>query len=427
MKRKKKLNSAKKMNRRTFMKTVGTVGMALSTLGFPGIVRSQKRPEEVEIGVIYPMSGPSGPFGKSGMRGWDIAVDEINEAGGIKSLGGAKLKTVLRDTESTPKTGMAETEKLVRTKIAAIVGAWNSGVTFPTTQLAEQAKVPYVVTVALMDEICRRGFKYTFRVHPEATRMEEVLVEFVDNVGKRSGAIAKKAVVLGTDDAFGRSYAKPLLACLKKFNIESVGDFYYPVKTTDLTVEIANAAALKPDVWFFHCQLNDAVLITRTLYQQRIQPLGLVANGAGFADPQYLSMLGNLGSYIAINASHHPESEIGQAFDKKMRARYNVRSDPNSAVMYITVYVLKDALERAGSTDRDRVRDALEATNITSGPVLLLSGKGVKFDGNHENVLGKNNIFQSIEGDWHTVWPYDVKKKFDPVWPRPSWEKIEKL
>ncbi len=229
MDRKLKQKMGNKVDRRTFIKTLGAAGLAASTIGFPNIVRSQKAPDEVEIGVIYPMSGPSGPFGQNGVRGWNIAVDEINEAGGIKSLGGAKIKTLLRDSESSPKIGMAETEKLALTKAVAIVGAWNSGVTYPCTQLAEQYKIPWVVDMSTQDEIMRRGFKYVFRTCAEGSRMGETLVEYVDSAGKKTGARAKTAALMGTDDAYGKTCSKAINAGLRKFNIETVADVYYPV------------------------------------------------------------------------------------------------------------------------------------------------------------------------------------------------------
>ena len=164
---------SKKIDRRTFIKTAVGAGMTISTLGFPGIVRSAKAPGEVEIGVVYPMTGSSGPMGQNAIRGWNIAVDEINEAGGIKSLGGAKIKTLLRDSESDPKVGVAETEKLVKTKVVAIVGAWNSSVTYACTEVAERNRIPWIVSIAGTDEICRRGFKYIFRTLTESSRMVE--------------------------------------------------------------------------------------------------------------------------------------------------------------------------------------------------------------------------------------------------------------
>ncbi len=416
------------IDRRRFLK-VGATSVAVSTLGFPGIVRSQSAPGEVEVAVFCPMSGPSGPFGQNGARGWNIAVDEINEAGGIKSLGGAKLKTVLRDTEGSPKTGIAETEKIARTKAVAIVGAWNSAVTFPCTQLAEQYKIPWVVDMSTQDEIMRRGFKYAFRSCAEGTRMGEVLVEYVDSVGKKTGAHAKTAVLMGTDDAFGKTCSKAINAALKKFNIQALADVYYPVKTTDLTVEIADLAAKKPDVWFFTSQVNDAALITRALYQQKVSALGFVTFAAGFVDPQYLKLAGNLGNGFAAISKYDYDlnTEREQVFDQKMRKLYNVPSNHNSSMMYVCAYVVKDALERARSTDRDKLRDALEATDITSGPVLIMPGKGVKFDHNHENIYAKDIMSQAVKNEWRTVWPYERKRKFDPVWPRPSWDAIEKM
>jgi branched-chain amino acid transport system substrate-binding protein len=419
----------KNIDRRQFMKSVGVAGVAMSAAGIPGLARSQSAPGEVEVGVLCPMSGPSGPFGQNGARGWNIAVDEINETGGIKALGGAKIKTLLRDTESTPKTGIAETEKLARSKAVAIVGAWNSAVTFPCTQLAEQYKIPWVVDMSTQDEIMRRGFKYSFRSCAEGTRMGDVLVEYVDNVGKKTGAVAKTAVVVGTDDAFGKTCSKAINLGLKKFGIQALADVYYPVKATDLTVEIADLAAKKPDVWFFTSQLNDAVLITRALYQQKVKALGFVTFAAGFVDPQYLKLVGNLGNGFAAISKYDYDlnTEREQVFDQKMRARYNVPSNHNSSMMYVCAHVVKDALERARSTDRDKLRDALEATEITSGPVMMMPGKGVKFDQNHENMYAKDIMSQAVKNEWRTVWPYERKRKFDPVWPRPSWEVIEKM
>ncbi len=419
----------KRIDRRAFIKGMGSVGIAVSGVGFPAIARGQKPPAEVEIGVVYPLSGPTGPMGQNGVRGWTIAVDEINEAGGIKSLGGAKLKTLLRDSESNPKIGLAETEKLVQTNVVAIVGAWNSNVTYPATQLAEEAKVPWITEMAAQDEIMRRGFRYTFRVSPEAGRQASDMVDFVGDMGQRTGKKARTAGVIGTDDAWGKTISKGLHAAFKKANIESVGDIYYPVKAIDLTVEVATLAAKKPDVWFITSQLNDAVLITRALHQQKVQALAFITSASGFMDPKYVPLVGKLGSYFLTFSFYDFDlnSEWEQNLDKKVRARYNVPSNHFSSAMYGTAYLLRDILEKAGSTDREKIRGALEAADIKSGPVMILAGSGVKFDKNHENVYAKIVMCQLVGENWRTVWPLERKRKFDPVWPRPSWAEIEKL
>jgi branched-chain amino acid transport system substrate-binding protein len=419
---------SKRIGRRTFVTGMAATGLVAGA-GVPTVARGQaQKVTEVEIGVVYPLSGPTGPMGQNGVRGWTIAVDEINEAGGIKSLGGAKIKTLLRDSESNPKIGLAETEKLVRTKAVAIVGAWNSNVTFPATQLAEEAKIPWIVEMSAQDEITRRGFRYTFRVVPEASRQAAGMVEFVEGIGERTGKKAKTAVVMGTDDAYGKTVSTNLHAAFKKANIQSLGDVYYPVKATDLTVEVASLAAKKADVWFFTSQLNDAVLITRALFQQKVQALGFIVSAAGFMDPKYRELVGNLANYMLSFSFYDFDlnTALEQNLDKKVRARYNVASNHFASAMYGTAYFLKDVLERVGSTDREKIRDAIEASDITSGPVTILPGTGVKFDKNHENVHAKIVMSQVIKGEWHTVWPFERKRKFDAVWPRPSWDEIQK-
>jgi branched-chain amino acid transport system substrate-binding protein len=425
--RRKKMS--KRFDRREFIKTMGSVGIAGSAAGFSAVALAQKPPAEVEIGVVYPLSGPTGPMGQNGVRGWNIAVDEINAAGGIKSLGGAKIKTQLRDSESNPKIGLAETEKLVRSNVVAIVGAWNSNVTFPATQIAEEAKVPWITEMAAQDEITRRGFRYTFRVSPEASRQASDMVDFVADMGKRTGKVARTAGVIGTDDAWGKTISKGLHAAFKQANIESVGDIYYPVKAVDLTVEVAGLAAKKPDVWFLTSQLNDAVLITRALHQQKVQALAFITSASGYMDPKYTSLVGNLGSYFLTFSFYDFDlnNEWEQNLDKAIRARYNVPSNHFSSALYGTAYLLRDILEKTGSTDREKIRNALEAADIRSGPVLILSGSGVKFDKNHDNIYAKIVMAQLVGGNWHTVWPLERKRKFDPVWPRPSWAEIEKL
>jgi branched-chain amino acid transport system substrate-binding protein len=422
--RPKKLDLRKSIDRRTFIKSTAMVaGMTFSTLGFPGIVRSAKVPGEIEIGVIYPMTGSSGPMGQNAIRGWNIAVDEINDSGGIKSLGGAMIKTLLRDSESDPKVGVAETEKLVKTKVVAIVGAWNSTVTYACTEVAERNRIPWMVSLSTADEICRRGFKYIFRTVVEGSRMAETLVSFAEEIGEKTGKRAKTAVIMGIDDYFGKNASKSIKGALNKFKKECVGDILYPINATSLKDEIAGTADKKPDVWFLSSYFKDAILVTNTLYDQKVKCLGFLAYGAGFIDPQYLKQVGNLGeNFFAITKFDHDlNTELEQGFEKKMKTRYSVSANQHSACCYVEAYILKDSLERAKSLDRDKLRDAIESTNMTSGPALLIPGKGVKYDQNHENAYAQDLMSQVIKGGWHTVWPLERKRKFDPVWPRPDW------
>jgi branched-chain amino acid transport system substrate-binding protein len=146
----------------------GTAAVALALAGFGG--PGAHAAEDVKVGVLLPLSGSVAPIGQNNRRGHELAVDEINAAGGIKSLGGAKLVLVDGDTQGNPNVGIQETEKLAGKGVVAIMGAYQSNVTFPTTQIAEKLQVPYIDPVAIADSITEgRNFKYTFKFSPKAT------------------------------------------------------------------------------------------------------------------------------------------------------------------------------------------------------------------------------------------------------------------
>ncbi|MGD8269073.1 MAG: ABC transporter substrate-binding protein, partial [Desulfobacterales bacterium] len=125
----------------------------------------QAAEEVVRIGNIIPLSGPSASVGQQGRNAREMAVDEINAAGGIKSLGGAKLEMLYADSESKPEKGVSEAERMINTeKVHLLTGCWNSAVTYPTTAVAERYGIPFVVPVSVADKITEQGFKTVFRI-----------------------------------------------------------------------------------------------------------------------------------------------------------------------------------------------------------------------------------------------------------------------
>ena len=415
----------KKMNRRTFIKTAGAAGLAVSTIGFPAIVRSATKMDEVPIAVIYPMTGPVGSFGQNALRGWNIAVEEVNAAGGIKSLGGAKIKTLLRDTQSGVRVGMAEVEKAAQNKkIPVMVGCWQSAVTFPASQISEQYGLPHVIGMASQASITQRGFKYLFRLIMHSDGMGQRLVDFVDAVGNKTGHKAKRAALISLDENFGKSSAQSIKKAIEKNGTQQVvEDVYIPVKVTNVDVEIAKVKAAKPDVIYMTNFLNDAVLVAKALHSQKVDCLGYVTFSAGYGDPKFLDIVGGIGNYFYAIAKFDADLNrpMEKKFEAKMQKEHGISVNHHSAALYAAVYVIKDALERAGTTDRDAVRDALAATNITSGRALMMPSTSISFNERGENVGAADIMSQCIDMKWQTVWPYDWPHKKDAVWPMPKW------
>ena len=105
----------------------------------PAWTKTAYAADSIKVGILLPLSGGVAPIGINNRRGHELAVEEINANGGIAALGGAKLEMIDGDTQGKPEIGITELQKLERKGVVAIMGAYQSGVTFPVTQVSENA------------------------------------------------------------------------------------------------------------------------------------------------------------------------------------------------------------------------------------------------------------------------------------------------
>ena len=165
--------------------------------------------QEVKIGVLIPMSGGLAVIGENLQMAHDFAIKEINEAGGIKSLKGAKIKLIYADTRGDSKIGMSEAERLIlREGVVTIMGAFQSSVSYTSTEVSEKYQVPYLVPNSLMDAITERGFKYTFRVERKGSLWAKDQIDFIADMGKQTGKPAKTVAVVYENTDMGQTVAK---------------------------------------------------------------------------------------------------------------------------------------------------------------------------------------------------------------------------
>ncbi|MCW0206157.1 MAG: ABC transporter substrate-binding protein, partial [Achromobacter sp.] len=146
-------------SRRTFLCQSAAAAALVSA---PWVARAQGA-KPVKIGILHPVTGALAYSGQQCRLGALLAVEDINKAGGIKSLGGAPLEAVLGDAQSRPEAGSAEVEKMNEAGVSAIVGAYASAICLATTQTAAKYNLPHVVDVGVADQIVERGLKNTFR------------------------------------------------------------------------------------------------------------------------------------------------------------------------------------------------------------------------------------------------------------------------
>jgi branched-chain amino acid transport system substrate-binding protein len=240
----------KKMNRRAFLKVSAAAGVTTAISGVPTFLRAQAR--EIKIASIQPVTGVISDIGISMRRGNQLAVENINAQGGIKSMGGATLKLLLADTGAKEEVSRSETERLIKEGAVCLVGPFLSGNAMTIATLCEQRGIPFVMDVAAADDITRKGFKFTFRVFPVSSNFANNMLLYMGQIMQEKNISKIKGVVTNTGDLFGRVQGATFLKFLKEknFPIEVLDHIEYPLGIQDLSAEVSKIKALKPDVLF---------------------------------------------------------------------------------------------------------------------------------------------------------------------------------
>lgn len=388
---------------------------------------------EVKIGVVLPLSGSSAAIGNQTRLGVQIAVDQINAAGGIKALGGAKLQLLFGDSQGKPDIGSSETERLIqRENVSLILGAYNSAVTFPATEVAERYKTPWLVTGAVKDEITERGFKYVFRPNNKAQFDAREQIDAIDLLKKETGKGPVKLGLFYEGSDWGRSH----MAAIKKLAGErgyQIGlDESYPQGQVDFSSQMLKVRAARPEALLIVAYTPDHILFSRQMFENRIDiPYGIHSVGGGAEDPAYYKALPPKAlNYLFVQEDWQIDrlkADTGaELVDANGRFKKELGYEINSygAQGLSNAYIIRDVLERAASTDREKIRAAFAATDISSGPALVVGYQRIKFDEQGQNPFAHGVISQNIGGERRTIWPAENRlKDTQPAWPVPNWSK----
>ena len=414
----------KRINRRTFLKYSAAVGATTAVSAFPTFLRAQA--PEIKIGSIQPVTGVISDIGISMRRGNQLAVDNINSQGGIKSMGGAKLKLLLADTEAKEEVARSEAERLIKEGAVCLVGPFLSGNAMTIATLCEQRGIPFVMDVAAADDITQKGFKFTFRCFATSTNFANNMLLYMSQIMKDKNISKIKGVVTNTGDLFGRVQGATFLKFIKEknFPIEVLGHIEYPLGIQDLSAEVSKIKALKPDVLFPVARPGDAKLMIRELYKQRVELQGIISPGSpGWYEPEFIRDMKALSDYVMDNVPwYNPQGkmykQVNAEFSKKYPGKY---IDTNSGYAYLGVLVIADALERAKSTKPENIVDALRKTYLKQD---LMVGGAVTFDQRGDNVNADSAMVQIFEGAIKVVLPQRAAEaKYVYPMPKQLWER----
>jgi branched-chain amino acid transport system substrate-binding protein len=413
--------------RRTFLWCVVTGLLVAALVLFaagPGVTAEKV----VKVGNIIPLSGASAAVGQQGKNAREMAVEEINAAGGIKSLGGAKLVMLYADSESKPEKGVAEAERLINTeKVNVLTGCWNSAVTLPTTAVAERYGIPFIVPVSVNDKITEQGFKNVFRIAAKDSWWTRDQFAFLKDMEKEFNTKVKKLAFVYENGDWGKGFAGLWKELAKKGGYEVVLDEPYPSTATDLSPVVQKIKRAEPDVLLLVSNAADAILLTNTLADYKVKLKAIIASGGGHADPSFLKATGKNARYIfdLVEWETDVNKPGAKETNEKFKKRYGYNLAGESVDAYVAMYVLADALERAGSLDPAKIRKALAETDLKSGPGMIVAYDAVQFDKTGQNehaalvMVQINDIGHGMQR--LTVWPRGARHAgYTPVFPMPQ-------
>ncbi|WP_424236878.1 ABC transporter substrate-binding protein [Bhargavaea ginsengi] len=362
----------------------------------------------VKIGALHPLSGGLANEGQEMRDAIRLAVEEVNAAGGIQSLDGAKVELIEADSEGIAEKGVSETQRLDREGVAGVVGAYTSGVTLPATQEAEKARIPFVVDIASADEVTERNFKYTFRLQPSSTAMAENFLDYIDFLNNELDEPIQTIALVHEDSVFGSSIAKIIKEQAPSKNLDVTTVLPHAASAADLSSTINKLKSSKPDAIIATTYLRDGTLLTEGLKEAGVTPKALigVANGA-FSNAKFITEETDLNQYVLdVNYSINTNSDLAKEAQDAYSEKFNKNLGPNGAYSYMSTKVLIDAIERAGSTDREEIRKALAETKMEEH---ILPQGTIEFDEKGQNVNAQAVLNQIMDGESHIVYPEEYK------------------
>ncbi len=384
---------------------------------------AQALAKEVEVGLIAPMSGPWARQGEVMKLAADMAIGRINAQGGIKSLGGAKLKLVVFDTGDSVEKAKNAAQRMVAEspKLVVATGAYLSSFTLAVTEVTERAELP-VVTFSYSDLITARGFRYVFQTSATGDQQAEgSLPALMAMAEKATGKRPKTVGIVMDNTAASVAFVKPIKDHqLKKLGLKLVVDEVFTPPLANATPLIQRVRSARPDVLLLlPTAISDAKLLL-----EKMNEFGLgrgrvptVSNGAAILDPD---LRGNMNV-------EQLEGVMSVVADWTTRAQGNFVDDVREATgqpwptqHFVTTYgdmwIFKAALEKAGKADRKAVARALREMDLKDGAANFFPGGRVKFDASGRRVGASLLIVQWQNGVPVTVYPaQDAVAK--PLWP----------
>ena len=387
------------------------IAFCILTLGLTPVKASIEDP--IKVGVLLPLTGKLAKYGNIEQKSFIMAAEEINAA---RDFNSRKIELVFKDTQGQSDVGRAAIEKLIHEHgVVAIGGGYSSSVTWETSKIAQQNKIPFLMNTAAADKITEQGWEYIFRLNPPVSEYPGTLKTFVKEVAAEVKAVA----ILHENSLLGVSQARKFTKQAQNLGLQVTIKQEFATISTDFKPLLKQVKAKKPDLVYMVARSKDAALLMRQAREINLNPKLFWGHAVGFAQQEFQYEAGDAAEYAWSASRWAPSAPYPKAreYYDKFTERYGIYPDYHGAQAYSAMYVIADALLRADALTPESVRNALAKTDMMTvfGPVKFVS---------YEKKVQQNQLptllVQWINGKLEVVWPqHSATQKY--VFPTPKW------
>ena len=347
----------------------------------------------LKIGHVAPLTGGIAHLGKDNENGARLAIEEINAAGGLK-VGDKtfKLELVAEDDKADPKEGTLAAQKIVDSGAVAVVGHLNSGTSIPASKIYSDANMTQISPSATNPKLTEQGFKTTYRVVANDNQQGGVLANYAADALK-----AKTIAIVDDRTAYGQGLADVVERVAKQKGMKVVAREFTNDKATDFNAILTKVRAAKPDVVMYGGMDATAGPMAKQMMQLGVKSTLLA--GDGVCSPEFIKLAGDAAGILHCSQAGEAVEKLakGTAFVDKYKKRFNADVQVYSPYSYDAVYVVADAIKRAGKADRASITAVMPATKYDG-----LTGT-VAFDEKGDVKDGAISMFKIKDGKMEYV------------------------
>jgi branched-chain amino acid transport system substrate-binding protein len=377
--------------------------------------------DKILFGAPLGLTGSLAKESKLTQQGYDLWAETVNKAGGI-DVGGKKYQVAIKyyDDQSKQDLSAQLAEKLINEDhVQFLLGPYGTSATQSTAAIAEKYEIPMVEGEGAAEKIFSQSYKYTFGTLSPAKNYLKGVIEMAAAQTPKP----QRVVILSANDSFSVEVADGAKAVAEANGLTVVDYIKYPNAETDLTAQVTQAKGDNPDLVLNSGHFAEAVAIVKAMKE-----LGVSPAGAGFSVgpslPDFKDTLKADADYVYGGAQWTKDLKYQgndywktpQAYFDAFTARWGNEPSYQSAMATACGLVFQKALEKTGSLDPKKLRDAIAATDFMS-----FAGQ-MKFDARGINTVKPMVVEQWQNGAKQTVWPTDVASG-KPMWPTPAWGK----